>query len=310
VDRSRLLTILRFLIGAFLIAFILIRIDILHFFELVRRVRLPGLIPVPLIYLVFAFLSALRWKLLLDYQNFQIGLDTLFKYYLISLLFGQALPTTVGGDIIRVIYLKDRKADAFAVVVMDRLIGFLGLFIFSLSMALIIYLIRREIYFLKFILIGISIILGLIFLLLSHNVFQFISQQVAKIRFLALGERVRKIYYIINKFRKAKKEMLFCLLLSFSIQATLAVGPYLVHRSLRVEPISLGYFLLCVPLINIIAMIPISPGAIGVRETGFVFFFPKFGLSDAAAFTTSLLAKSIEIAVYLIFGGIFYFRRR
>ncbi|HIE05988.1 MAG TPA: flippase-like domain-containing protein, partial [bacterium (Candidatus Stahlbacteria)] len=224
--------------------------------------------------------------------------------------FGQALPTTVGGDIVRVVYLKDRKADAFAVVVMDRLLGFLGLFIFALGVTFGIYLIQRQTFFLRFILIGIVVISFIITVLLSRRSFNLFSKLFLKIRFLKLGERINNVYGIINRFRSARIEILLCLLVSFLIQTVLAIGPYLVHRALPVKPISVGYFLLCVPLINIIAMIPISPGALGVRESSFVFFFPKFGLSEPSAFAISVLAKFIEIIIYVIGGTICYFRKR
>jgi len=298
------------LIGVVLIVYILVQIDVRNFIQMIQGVALLQLLPVFSVYLVFAFLSTMRWKILLDYQDFKIDFYTLFKYYLISLLVGQALPTTVGGDVVRVAYLRERRIDAFAVVVMDRLIGFLGLFIFALLVSLIIYPLRQELFFLKFIVIGISVILALLFISFSQRMFNFFSSLFARIRIFGIGEKISNIYGIISRFRRARKELVVGIFFSFLIQATLAIGPYLVHLALPINHINPGYFLLCIPLINIVAMIPISPGAIGVRESGFVFFFSEFGIPPAGAFTLSLLTKTIEVIIYLVGGGFYYFRKK
>jgi hypothetical protein len=60
-----------------------------------------------------------------------------------------------------------------------------------------------------------------------------------------------------------------------------------------------------VPLINILIMLPVSIGGIGLQEGAFIYFFSRVGITAQEALTVALLFRGITILVSLP-GGILY----
>ena len=51
------------------------------------------------------------------------------------------------------------------------------------------------------------------------------------------------------------------------------------------------------PLITVVAMLPVSVAGLGVREGGVVYFFAKVGVEPAIALSMSLVWFSLSLAV-------------
>jgi uncharacterized membrane protein YbhN (UPF0104 family) len=66
--------------------------------------------------------------------------------------------------------------------------------------------------------------------------------------------------------------------------------------------VPLAYFFLYVPLITVLAMLPVSVAGLGVREGGVVFFFGKVGVDPATALGMSLIWFSLTVLVSAIGG--------
>ncbi|MES2117054.1 MAG: lysylphosphatidylglycerol synthase transmembrane domain-containing protein [Pseudomonadota bacterium] len=79
-------------------------------------------------------LASLRWKLLLTAAGYRIGMARSVLLQLIGFFFTTVMPGSLGGDFIKVYYLiKDNpgkgKSTALWAILLDRLIGMLGLFL-------------------------------------------------------------------------------------------------------------------------------------------------------------------------------------
>jgi uncharacterized protein (TIRG00374 family) len=82
-------------------------------------------------------LYTLRWRLVLRAIGVEVSFGRLFRQYLISLFFGNFLPTTVGGDVAKVYYLgrDEGYVDVGASVVLDRFLGLLSLTVIATILA-------------------------------------------------------------------------------------------------------------------------------------------------------------------------------
>ena len=81
------------------------------------------------------FLMGWKWKLLLRVKNIKISVFHATKIYYISNFLGLFLPPTVGTDLVRAYCLSKKESkthDIFASMVMERLIGFWGIFVAGL----------------------------------------------------------------------------------------------------------------------------------------------------------------------------------
>jgi len=84
----------------------------------------------------------------------------------------------------------------------------------------------------------------------------------------------------------------------------LIVMNYLAALALGVR-VSLWYFLLFVPIISFLLVLPVSLSGWGVRQGGYVYLFSQAGVSAQAALTLSLIIQSFQLGMGLI-GAVIY----
>lgn len=303
---KRLTTVLRIVVGIGLIVFLLWRLDINQLLTKISGINviylLYGLIP----YFLFVIVSAWRWQVLLDYKKFQIPFRRTTIIYFIALFFNNLLPTTIGGDGIRVLYsMGKRKADSLAVVLADRILGFIGLFIFALIAVLYLWIEKRQTEFLLYMSGGLIMLIIVTYILFSERAYMRISPVVRKIKIFKLGERLSHLHDSFTDFGRAWGPITLCTVHSIIIQALLAIGPFLVLRALGNYEVGILPFFIYLPIINVVSMIPISLNGIGVRESFFVLLFSRVGLSGETALAVSIISFLL-IFLWSILGGIFF----
>ncbi|HSO95043.1 MAG TPA: lysylphosphatidylglycerol synthase transmembrane domain-containing protein [Acidimicrobiia bacterium] len=130
--RSGWVRLLRLAVSAGLLAFLITKID---FEDMVPQNRsLPGTIAflvTGILLMGFSLiLAAWRWQRVLDVFDVHVPLRRLVSHYFAGQFVGNVLPSTVGGDVLRVTRTaRDIGAPdvAFASVVLERLTGFVAL---------------------------------------------------------------------------------------------------------------------------------------------------------------------------------------
>jgi len=306
-------TALRVIIGVVLIAFLLWKLNLGRILEHVRAMDIRYLIAAMATYFAFIMISAWRWQILLDRKKIVIPFGRTVAIYFISLFFNNVFPTTIGGDVTRVLYAApERKAESLATVFADRIMGFIGLFIFSLGWVLYIMVFLGRTEFLLFVIVGLVLLLLITYILFSEKVYLFFAPLVEKIKIFRIGERLSNLHKTMTDFGGAWGVITLCVIQSIVMQALLAFAPLLVLRSMGDYKLGIVPFFLYVPIINIISMIPVSFNALGVRENAYVLLFSRVGLEGAVSFTMSIISFFL-VFIYSLVGGvcfIFYRRKR
>jgi len=260
------------------------------------------------------YLSAQRWRVLLSAQNVGSGVFHLVKSYLVAMFFNNFLPSTVGGDAVRVYdsyKLGKKKADAFTVVFIDRFLGLFVLLFFAFVSAFFAKELSDRVPHLH-LFISLAFFGALVFLV---NIFFPNETFIRWISHFPGISSVPKFKYIIEKFgssfllfRSQRPAIMKGLLLSVLLQANVIIYYYIISIAVGFQ-VPLYYFFLIVPLSLFIMMLPISLNGIGLRENAFFFFLAAFGIvkADAIAFAW------IEFGMVLIqgiCGGIIYALRK
>jgi uncharacterized membrane protein YbhN (UPF0104 family) len=127
VSRVRVIGAARWLVTALVLWLVLRSIDIGTVLDLIRRAALPGLGLAALIVAAQFVALVWRWQLvtrILGGRTVSLGPLSVFLGH--SFLFGQVLPSSVGGDVARTVMLARLTGPAAATrsVICDRLIGF------------------------------------------------------------------------------------------------------------------------------------------------------------------------------------------
>ena len=149
---------------------------------------------------------------------------------------------------------------------------------------------------------AVCIIIG--FLILNPSILR-LNKIVNKIKFLSkIREKLLEVYHTFLSFKKYKLALFEALLCSLALQFGVICHYYLAARSLGIN-LSLTSFFFIVPVVTIIAMLPITIGGMGLRENALVFFMVALGAQSGKAAMTSLVLFAMLLVLGII-GGIIY----
>ena len=253
------------------------------------------------------FLSFLRWRMLLRTAGINIPLKRLIGSFSGGVFFNVFLPSTIGGDLVRAadlaVHTKKAKA-VIATVFLDRLSGYVGL-VFLILLAL---LFGRNLALDKVVFTSVSVIiiaLVIVLLVLFNNRIYFrITQFLSAPGAGKIKETIKNMHQEIHVFRNHKRMIISNLLLSFVIQLISPISFYFIGLSLGIK-INFIYFLIFLPIIGAITLLPIAIGGLGLREGLVVVYFAQAGVVKQLALAMSLLSFSF-VVFYGAIGGLIY----
>ena len=286
---------MRLLVTAGLLWALLANADLSRAKELLGHVSFPLLAAGAAALLATSPFSALRWHIVLAAETTPPGRWTLLKLVLVGLFFNQALPSGVGGDAVRAWRchrLGIGVAAAIRSIVLDRVSGYVvmvALFAAGLPVLLRILPDVRQRY-------GVVVLLGgalcglLALFLIDHLPRRLLRfRPMAELAVLSrLGRRL---------FARPAVSVALIGLAVATIGLTI-LSFMLVADSLAVR-LPFSSWIVIVPPVSLIQLVPVSLAGWGVRELGFVVVLAGFGIPTEAALATSLLVGLCLIVVGL-----------
>lgn len=253
------------------------------------------LLLVALLLTINRLLMAFKWWLLLEAKALAIGFWTTVRAYYVGSFAGLFLPMTVGGDLVRVIAVRSgsRIVQVVASVVLERALGALSqVLLATLSVVLIVEL------ELGWPTPGLGwIIAGLLALLLAGLPLSFaLAQWVARVWGNGAGWRgkIGEMAHALVEWRRHPLTVGVFLLLTV-IEGFLPVTIHFVAARALGLSIPFILFLSTIPLVFLVARLPISLGGIGVVEGSFVYLAGILGIPSAEAFSIAILAEIVLI---------------
>ena len=121
---------LNLLVAAGVLAFLIWQIDLSQTGSLIRSASIWPLVGAVAIFLGTTVLLALRWRVLLAAKGIEEPLPWLVKLYFVGYAAGQVLPTSFGGDAVRIVEHSrrrpDAKGEAAGAVLLERGLGAIG----------------------------------------------------------------------------------------------------------------------------------------------------------------------------------------
>src|SRR5262245_11196058 len=121
---------LKFLVSGALLGVLAWRTDWRHVAAVFGQLRLAWWLAALAVYAGAQLLSSIRWQQLSRPLGFDLPLGYFLGYYFVGMFFNLILPTSVGGDVVRALYLDDgsgRRLPAFVSVFVERCSGLLVL---------------------------------------------------------------------------------------------------------------------------------------------------------------------------------------
>jgi hypothetical protein len=256
-------------------------------------------------------LSAFRWQRVLAALDVPARIRMLFTTYLAALFVSNFLPTTIGGDVLRVSRLSADNGESprsFASVVLERMTGWLVLPVITLlALALnprLLHLARATRVAL-IVSVGTLLLLGLALWVAGHpRLGGRLASSTGWRRFTGA------IHFGLERFRRhpaAAAEVLFA---GFAYQFAVVMAAFLAARALGL-PVGWTAIMAFFPAVAILQVLPFPTiGGLGIREGALVLFLEPLGVSQAQAIALGLMVYGINLAVSLLGAPAFALGRR
>ncbi len=246
-------------------------------------------------------LSALRWQRVLEVLGLHAGLRRLLSHYLAGQFVSNVLPTTIGGDVLRVSRLSRETGESpktFASVVLERLTGWLVLPLISVAG----FLVNPPLQHLGT---ATRVALGLAFatlLALGILLYAVADQRIGG-RFAARDGWRRfagAVHLGLDRLRREPKAAVNVLLVGFAYQLVLVLAAVAAAQALGVRPAGLTALLAFFPAVAMAQVLPIGISGLGVREGAFVLFLGPLGVASEEAIALGLLLYLLNLGVSLL----------
>ncbi len=272
-----------------------------------REIRPSYLINALVIYKIMIFAGVLRWKSLMDAHDINIGFWQVFKLHYIGMFFNNFMLSTTGGDVVKAYYgskLSHKRHEFITTIIVDRLSGMSGLLCLGLAGGIMVG-VRPGMFPVA------AITMGVLCLFIFVGLFIFKRAFAKKNYFFVswhpwknLLDESRKMYEAFYFYKSKKRSLFRAFGLSIFIWLSLSFLNY--HLSLGFgQSISVGYFFLLIPVVNIIGGIPISVCGWGLREGAYAKFFGLVGMGSSEAVSLSI-CYGLIVLFWSLLGGIFH----
>ncbi|MCC5953665.1 MAG: flippase-like domain-containing protein [Acidimicrobiia bacterium] len=225
----------------------------------------------------------------------------LLSYYLAGHFVSNALPTTIGGDVVRVARLSKDNGDSaasFASVIIERLTGWLVLPVIT-AVGLLVDPSLRELGRATVAAVAVAAVtLGaLIAILVAADHPRLLGR-------FAASEDWRRfagaIHLGVNRLRRHPAAATNVVVVGLAYQVVLVLAATAAARALEIDEATVTVMLAFYPAVLIAQVLPIGIAGLGVREGAFVLFLTPLGVPPERAIALGLLLYLVNLGVSLV----------
>jgi len=256
------------------------------------------LIPAGLLHILGFTLLSIRWKILLRGQDVHTTFGRLFAYYFMAAFFNNFLPSTIGGDTVRVIEsrkLTGSTTSSVMVVLIERLTGLMALVLIA-AVGLVISFFGSSNQGAQawFLLGGVSAAFALAVFLAHPKVAPRILRLTDKILPKKIQLLFEQAHAAVEVYYKRPGTLLAAQGVSVILQLNIVFYFYLIAKALHQDPDPIG-FMVKMPIVIFLLMTVPAVNGIGVRTAGFkelIGFAPLYALA----------VESIDVVFRIFYG--------
>lgn len=273
------------------------------FLHYVTHIHLGWFVLAVLIQIISSMIAALKWEKIMVFMGYHPSIKFYTQSYFIGTLFNQVLPTSVGGDAVRIADAHKLGAGlrkAFYGVMVDRYYGTVGLVLLNiLPLVWLRHHVPLHIFYI------ILAIIAAVSCALIAALF------ICKLHFLKRF-KVTHLFYELSAAIVANSHSLprICFLLVLAVLANLLtiISIDCIATGLNLN-VGLWQLLGVIPAVTLITLLPISFAGWGIREGAMVSFLLFLNIPKTAIVSLSVLYGVMLILASLP-GLYFYLFRR
>jgi uncharacterized protein (TIRG00374 family) len=310
------ITALKIAVSVALYAYIFIKIDVTHLWAILREADISYFAAGVMVYFMLQSISAYRWYLLLRPLGLKASYFKLLTFYMLGMFFNNFMPTGIGGDVFRIYYLNKETrtlSRATASVFFDRNLGMAALLLIATLISTIDGTSFKGVPLAPlFGMVGLAF--GLANLALFYRpTYNLLHRLLMLFKMKKADERVEHLFESVNSYRRQWGLIGLAMLLSIAVQFGCVVINKLGANALpasQVEIHSVGWlpYLVFIPAIGLISMVPVSVNGMGWREFSYIVLFGSVGATEAQAAALAFIWLGV-LVVTSIPGAVIYIMR-
>jgi hypothetical protein len=273
-------------LGAAVVAVLLWRFDARPIFRLLTRERPAYFVAAVALYVAGQAMCAYRWQLLASLLKVHGRYREFLAYTFIGMFTNVFVPGLLAGDGARSVYLgrrHGRMGESIASVVADRGVGLIGLFWLAAIAAM----------FLNSASIPSSVVTPTVVVGAIAMVGFLTSPLIAR-QIHLMPKPIRRAGGIVAPYLHHPATLIAPIALSIVLQITLSVGQYILAKGLG-SAVPLSVFILCVPIANVFASLPLTLNGLGIRESAYLLLFGMAGMRKEDAIALGLLWFAVTV---------------
>lgn len=257
-----------------------------------------------------------RWGMLMGVQGIHIGWKRVAQIYMIGNFFNLFLLGSTGGDAIKMFYLlreagPSKRASAILCVIMDRLLGLLGLIIMGAFFVIARYHWLTATRESTTLLASFGLILGsalagltVVFTIIGLRLVDRLPAR------LPGRDKLIELAGACQLYARAWRTTLLGILISWVGHSSFFFTYYFAARAVH-STVSLWDMSTILPIVNTIVALPISLSGVGVRETLFTRLLGDLCHTSAGeAVSISILGFLCSVIFYGLMGVLFFLSYR
>jgi uncharacterized protein (TIRG00374 family) len=282
--------------------YILWKIDVGKTVDVLRDARIGYFFGAVGIMVVTVLPMAWRWQRLLGGRGIDDNLGWLTRAYFTAYTAGQVLPTSIGGDAMRIFETTRRHpgrgGPVAGSVLLERALGGAA----TLALAAVGFLLaigRYDVGAYLWVELGFvvaTLVLGVV--LFSRRMRGPLSRTVPLLRRLRLERPLRAVYEGIHAYRGHPGLLVGVCVLTLAIQSVRVLAIWLTAKAVGVDLSPRVYYVMG-PLLFLVMLVPFTINGLAVREAFFVSFLGKLHVGADPAFATGFLFFVVTIALSL-----------
>jgi uncharacterized protein (TIRG00374 family) len=312
-NRKKLLGLSQILLSLVLLVWLLSRVGLQEVVQTLSNIHWGWYALAFLLFQLNVVIRAYRWHVLLRALNDEPRFSYLVYLYYIGFFANNFIPSGFGGDLVKVVSLRQRHgrgSEALSSVLMERVTGLVGsslIALIALLWNLSAHAMTLDLPSLLWALIVVTAVgIPLAFFVARwSDPIRIINRIYSKAPGLPFYSKVENLVDTINRY--PVRALVSSLLISLPFTLNLILVQMTIAWALGVH-LPFRIFALFVPIIAIVNLLPITFNGLGLREGIYTFLFVPVGVPAATAVSMSLAFYFLRFSAGLLGGLLYAFR--
>jgi uncharacterized protein (TIRG00374 family) len=291
-------------------------VDISETMRTLHGLDLGWLLAAIVIYLAIRVLMGLKWWVLLGGRDAAVSYPTVQRAMLLSDYHGLLFPNTLAVDALRAALMRHHPRGLTfmtASIVADRVINLSVAAAIALVALAVTHLLTEASFVASRVSIAVVAIAGSVLLatmaVVSRKFFDGViglsralaARSSIKAIVLRVSQKLDEVHCAMSTMLTDQRMMRRAVLLAVMVILVRGFWTYCLFVAVGV-PVSLFWIVTLMPVITMIALLPLTVLGLGLKDGAFIFFFNGIGVAAHAALAVSLTSYAVIIACNLSLG--------